>query len=78
MCTIRLGKCHALNSRLTLAVELWAQNNRDPAGTVRQRSADVALSVLVNPTLQLDIGVNFGLNNSTPDTQLHLGLSRRF
>jgi hypothetical protein len=69
---------HALSSRLTLAVELWAQNNRDPAGTIRQRSADVALSFLVNPTLQLDVGANFGLNSSTPDSQVYLGLSHRF
>jgi len=68
---------HALSSRLTLAVELWAQNNRDPAGTIRQRSADVALSFLVNPTLQLDVGANFGLNSSTPDSQIYLGLSHR-
>lgn len=69
---------HALTRRLSLAVELWAQNNRDPAGTIRQRSADVALIFLVNPTLQLDVGANLGLNDSTPDTQVYLGLSHRF
>jgi hypothetical protein len=69
---------HALTSQLSVAVELWAQNNYDPAGTIRQRSADVALIYLVNPTLQLDVGANFGLNNATPDSQVYLGLSRRF
>ncbi|NYE30363.1 hypothetical protein HDE78_003332 [Rhodanobacter sp. K2T2] len=69
---------HPLTSRLSLAVELWAQDNRDPAGTIRQRSADAALIFLVNPTLQLDAGANFGLNRSTPDSQIYLGLSHRF
>jgi hypothetical protein len=69
---------HALTSQLSVAVELWAQNNYDPAGTIHQRSADVALIYLVNPTLQLDVGANFGLNNATPDSQVYLGLSRRF
>ncbi|SFS16851.1 Putative MetA-pathway of phenol degradation [Dyella sp. OK004] len=69
---------HALSRRLTLAVELWTQDNHDPSGTIRQRSADVALIYLVNPTLQLDVGANFGLNRRTPDSQVYLGLSHRF
>lgn len=69
---------HALSNRLTFALELWAQDNHDPAGTIRQRSADVALIFLINPELQLDAGVNFGLNHSTPDSQMYLGLSHRF
>ena len=69
---------HALSNRLTFAVELWAQDNHDPAGTIRQRSADVALIFLVNPEFQLDVGANFGLNRSTPDSQIYLGLSHRF
>lgn len=69
---------HALDSRLTLAMELWAQDNHDPAGTIHQRSADVALIFLVSPTLQLDVGANLGLNNGTPDHQMYLGLSYRF
>ncbi len=69
---------HPLTRRLSFAIELWAQDNRDPAGTIRQRSADAALIFLVNPTLQLDVGTNVGLNRSTPDTQVYLGLSHRF
>ncbi len=51
---------------------------RDPVGTIRQRSADVALIFLVNPTFQLDVGANFGLNNSTPNSRIYRGLSYRF
>ncbi|MFY7746261.1 MAG: transporter [Erythrobacter sp.] len=64
--------------RTTLAAELWTAQNWDPAGTVRQYSADAALSYLLNDELQIDLGGNFGLNQATPDIQLYLGLSKRF
>lgn len=65
-------------SRTTMAVELWTSQNWDPAGTVRQYSADAAVSYLLNDELQLDIGGNFGLNRATPDVQLYVGVSARF
>ncbi len=65
-------------SRTTMAVELWTSENWDPAGTVRQYSADAAVSYLLNDELQLDIGGNFGLNRATPDVQLYVGVSARF
>lgn len=68
----------ALSPKVTLYTELWTAQNFDPAGTVRQYSADAALTYLVNPNLQLDVGGNFGLNQATPDTQLYVGLSTRF
>ena len=64
--------------RTTLAGELWTSQNWDPAGTVRQYSADAALSYLLNDELQLDLGCNFGLNRATPDMQLYVGVSARF
>ncbi|RXR06421.1 transporter [Pseudoxanthomonas composti] len=69
---------HPLGQRATLAVELWSSINDDPARTIEQASADFALSYLVNPALQLDLGGNFGLNDATPDAQVYLGLSHRF
>lgn len=65
-------------SRTTMAVELWTSQNWDPAGAVRQYSADAAVSYLLNDELQLDIGGNFGLNRATPDVQLYVGVSARF
>ncbi|MFN3468615.1 MAG: transporter [Novosphingobium sp.] len=64
--------------RTGLAMELWTSQRWDPAGTVRQYSADAALTYLVNDDLQLDIGGNFGLDQATPDLQLYVGLSTRF
>jgi hypothetical protein len=64
--------------RTTMALELWTSQNWDPAGTVRQYSADAAVSHLLNDALQLDIGGNFGLNQATPNIQLYAGISARF
>lgn len=64
--------------KVTLIGELWSDWNFDPAGTVRQYSADAAVAWLVAPRLQLDAGANFGLNRNTPDAQVYLGLSTRF
>lgn len=69
---------HPLSSRISIAVEYWMQDNHDPAGTIRQRSADVALTFAANRNLQFDIGANFGLNDATPDRQFYLGVSARF
>jgi hypothetical protein len=69
---------YPLGSRTTMAVELWTSQNWDPAGTVRQYSADTAISYLVNDDFQIDLGGNFGLNRETPDLQLYAGVSARF
>lgn len=73
---VNVGK--ALSSTVTAYAELWTAQNYDPAGTIRQYSADVAVAWLVQPKLQLDLGGNFGLNRLTPDAQVYLGLSTRF
>lgn len=63
---------------VTLYGELWANVNVDPAGTVRQYSADVAVAWGVTKTLQLDVGVNAGLNRATPALQVYLGAAQKF
>jgi hypothetical protein len=69
---------YPLAPRTTLAVELWTAQNWDPSGTVRQYSADAAISHLLNNDLQIDFGGNFGLNQATPDLQVYAGISARF
>jgi hypothetical protein len=68
----------AVTDKLNLSAELWGQWDWDPAGTTRQASADAALAYLVNKTVQLDGGANFGLNSATPDVELYAGISKRF
>jgi hypothetical protein len=64
--------------RLTLAGELWSNFNFDPAGTLKQASADAALAYAVSSGFQLDAGANVGLTRDTPDVEIYGGLSARF
>ena len=69
---------YALPHDLTAYAELWGDWNVDPAGIVRQYSADAALAWGVTKTLQLDVGVNAGLSRDTPRVQLYFGVSQKF
>jgi hypothetical protein len=63
---------------VTLSVELWADWDADPAGHHRQRSFDLGAAWLVSRDLQLDGGINLGLDRQTPDLQAYVGVSERF
>ena len=64
--------------KLSLSAEIWGRWDWDPAGTVRQASADSSVAYLVSNDVQLDAGANFGLNRNTPDVELYTGVSMRF
>jgi hypothetical protein len=68
---------YALPGDVTLNAELWGDWNIDTAGIQRQYSADFAVAKLLTQTLQIDSGVNFGLNRATPDVQLYAGLATK-
>jgi hypothetical protein len=68
----------SLPASFTLYGELWGDWNFDPAGTVRQYSADVAVAYGVTKYLQLDVGANIGLNRQTPGVQAYVGVSQKF
>jgi len=65
---------------VTLFGEVWTDADFDPAGPVTQVSADVAAAWIPAsmPNLQLDGGVNLGLDQATPGAQVYVGVSRRF
>jgi len=67
-----------LSSHVTLSGELWGAWDFDPAGTVRQYSVDAAAAFLLSNDVQLDAGVNLGLNRNTPDVELYSGIALRF
>ena len=73
---VNLGR--SLPHDVTLSVELWASWDADPSGHHRQRSFDVGAAWLLGRDLQLDGGVNLGLDRETPDCQAYVGVSRRF
>lgn len=68
----------SLPDNFTLYGELWGDWNFDPAGTTRQFSADTALAYGVTPYLQIDAGLNFGLNRYTPGVQAYIGVAQKF
>ena len=68
----------ALTPALSLSVELWANWDGDPSGHHRQSSFDVGAAWLLSADLQLDGGVNLGLDRQTPDWQAYVWISRRF
>jgi hypothetical protein len=74
-----VGLNHAIGP-LQATVELWTSQDFDPAGTTRQYSLDFAAAwqPKARPDLQLDGGVNLGLNRATPDVQVYVGLAHRF
>jgi len=65
---------------LSVAVELWGEVDEQPGGSVSQASADGALAWIPasRPDLQLDVGLNLGLQRNTPDRELYAGIVRRF
>jgi hypothetical protein len=75
-----LGLSHGLGAGVSGTVEVWSQADFDPVGTTRQYSFDLALAWIPNrrPNLQLDGGVNLGLNRETPDVEAYVGVTRRF
>jgi len=64
----------------TLAAELWGLAGDDPQGRTYQASFDLscAWTPKAAPNLQLDGGVNAGLNRRTPGVETYVGVSRRF
>ncbi len=68
----------SLAHNLSISEEVWADWNLDPSGTVRQSSFDESLAWSYNNRSQLDIGINLGLNRTTPAVQLYIGLSKEF
>lgn len=66
------------SDKLNLSTELWGQWDWDPSATTRQYSADGAIAYVVNKNVQLDAGVNLGLNRQTPDVEIYGGISERF
>lgn len=69
---------HELVKNVTLYVEFWSDFNDDPVLRTTQYSADFAVTWLARPNLQLDAGIDVGLNRATPTVQVFAGLSQRF
>jgi hypothetical protein len=75
-----LGVGRVVAPGLTLGAEVWESTDLDPAGTVQAASFDLDAAWLPTglPDVQLDCGINLGLNRNAPGTQVYAGVSRRF
>ncbi|ACB94743.1 conserved hypothetical protein [Beijerinckia indica subsp. indica ATCC 9039] len=62
---------------LTFAAEFFTSVSAD-RGTPNIYTLDFALSYIVVKDLQLDGGINIGLNRDAPNLQLYAGISQRF
>jgi len=69
---------HEVAKGVTLYVEFWSDYNNDPTQRATQYSFDTAVTWIVRPNLQLDAGVDIGLNAATPTVQVFAGISQRF
>lgn len=72
-----IGLGRALENGITLGAEVWTSQDFDPAGTTSQYSFDLDMAWQPAANIQLDAGVNLGLNASTPGTQIYFGFSQR-
>jgi hypothetical protein len=74
------GLGRALPGGVTVGTEFWSSSDLDPAGTTRQYSVDfdAAWQPGDDANLQIDGGVNLGLNRATPGLQIYFGMTRRF
>ena len=68
----------SLPANLTLSTELYAREDENPGGVVTQCSGDLGLSLGLKNDLELDVGVNLGLNPQTAAAQGYFGFAKRF
>ncbi|WGM30950.1 transporter [Brevundimonas sp. NIBR11] len=63
-----------------LGAELWVSRDDDPIEAVTQSTFDLT-AVWTPPSMpdaQVDFGLNFGLNDDSPDLEFGVGVARRF
>ncbi len=62
----------------SLSFEWWSAWDADPAGATHQAALDLGFACLLRRNLQMDIGVNRGINAATPTIQAYLGIAKRY
>lgn len=72
---VNLG--YTVNKQWTVFAELYSAVGTD-AHTPPVYTADAAVAYLLTDTIQLDAGVNIGLNRNAPNLQLYTGIAQRF
>ena len=65
-------------SKLNLSAEIYDQWDFQRGGTTTQPSFDLAAAFVARRDLQLDGGVNLGLNRTAPDVEFYVGIAKQF
>lgn len=73
-----LGLDIPLAETLGATAELAVVRDDDPLGEATELLAGLSAGWSPNDDLQLDVGVNVGLNRAAADLQLYVGVARRF
>lgn len=75
---IAVGK--GFDDGITLGAEIWADQNEDSKNNATQSSfdVDIAWQPKSDGNLQIDGGIDFGLNSRTPGLEIYTGITRRF
>jgi hypothetical protein len=68
----------SLSDRLGAALEFQATRDEDPAGHTTETLAGLSFGWQPKDGLQFDVGAVAGLNSSSPDMELYVGIARRF
>ncbi|SNS33065.1 Putative MetA-pathway of phenol degradation [Sphingomonas laterariae] len=72
------GLGFAVSDAISGTVEIAAYRDRDPADHVTEALAALSFGWQPTADIQLDAGGNFGLNHTTADAELYLGITKRF
>jgi len=73
-----IGLGYAVSDQVGVTIEVEDARDHDPSGHTTQWLSAASLAWTPATDLQLDIGANLGLNADAPDTEVYVGISRRF
>ena len=68
----------SLPLNLGLLVEFTGRRVQNPSGAYAQYTSELALSLGLENDLELDVGINHGLNARTPANEVYAGVGKRF
>ena len=67
-----------LSNTISLGTDLRVLRDNDPGGSVTKSTAGMSVAIQSGDNLQFDVGSNVGVNRSSPDLEIYLGISKRF
>ncbi|MGC4253058.1 MAG: transporter [Sphingobium sp.] len=73
-----LGLGVELSDTVSATIEASMMRDDDPAGHATEILSGLSLAWQPSDGMQVDIGLNIGLNRDSPDREIYLGISQRF